>query len=78
MHVEMWGLAAIVSVIAFRRHDRRDRLWHRRELPCAGARHRPDLRDLGVDLTAEMLEQAGERVRRERWSNVTLVKSDAC
>jgi len=32
---------------------------------------------IGVDLTAEMLEQARERVRRERWSNVTLVQSDA-
>ncbi len=32
---------------------------------------------IGVDLCAEMLEGARSRVRREGWSNVTLVESDA-
>jgi ubiquinone/menaquinone biosynthesis C-methylase UbiE len=32
---------------------------------------------IGVDLTAEMLEHARARVRREGWGNVKLVQSDA-
>ena len=32
---------------------------------------------IGVDMSPEMLDQARSRVRREGWSNVTLVESDA-
>lgn len=32
---------------------------------------------IGLDLSREMLDQARSRVRREGWSNVTLVESDA-
>jgi demethylmenaquinone methyltransferase/2-methoxy-6-polyprenyl-1,4-benzoquinol methylase len=32
---------------------------------------------IGVDLTPEMLKEAGKRIRRHNWQNVTLVQSDA-
>ena len=37
----------------------------------------PGGRIIGVDLTDALLARADERVRRNRWSNVTLVQSDA-
>ncbi len=37
----------------------------------------PGGRIIGVDLTAEMLQQAAERVERQGWRNVQLVQSDA-
>lgn len=37
----------------------------------------PDGKIIGVDMTPEMLEEAGKRVRRNNWQNVTLVQSDA-
>jgi ubiquinone/menaquinone biosynthesis C-methylase UbiE len=37
----------------------------------------PAGRIIGVDLTPEMLEEAGRRARRSDWSNVELVQSDA-
>ena len=37
----------------------------------------PEGKIIGVDLTDRMLEQAGQRVKRNGWSNVELVHSDA-
>jgi ubiquinone/menaquinone biosynthesis C-methylase UbiE len=37
----------------------------------------PDGRIIGVDLTDAMLAQAQDRIETNRWSNVTLVQSDA-
>ena len=37
----------------------------------------PEGRIIGVDLTPEMLEMADKRIRRNGWSNITLVQSDA-
>ncbi len=37
----------------------------------------PEGNIIGVDITDEMLEQAGQRVRENGWSNVDLVHSDA-
>lgn len=44
-----------------------------RLIDCIG----PEGKLFGVDLTAEMLEQAAERVRRHSWTNVELVQKDA-
>lgn len=32
---------------------------------------------IGVDMTAAMLERAGERIERQRWSNIELLRGDA-
>jgi ubiquinone/menaquinone biosynthesis C-methylase UbiE len=37
----------------------------------------PEGRIIGVDLTAEMLARAQEKVRRNRWQNVTLLEANA-
>jgi len=37
----------------------------------------PEGKLIGVDLTPEMLEQAANRVRRNSWSNVDLIRQDA-
>ncbi len=55
------------------------------EIGCGTGLNFPLFRDavgsegkiIGVDLTAEMLQKAGERVRRNGWANVELVHGDA-
>lgn len=44
-----------------------------RLIDCIG----PEGKLIGVDLTAEMLKQAADRVRRHSWNNVELVRQDA-